>query len=65
MATTPSAAGLTCPRCSQPLDQEFYGPCGPCRDDLRASQAREAEQLETPRYEPSMHVTPNAVALKE
>jgi hypothetical protein len=54
-----------CPRCSQPVDQEFYGPCASCRDELRASLGGDAREVEAPEYEPKMNVTPNAVASKE
>lgn len=54
-----------CPRCQEKADQEFYGPCEPCITELRLSQKREAEDVESIDYEPKMNVTPNAVALKE
>jgi hypothetical protein len=44
--------------------ERFYGPCGACRDTLRAELAGEARAAEAQRYEPRMNVTPNAVALK-
>ena len=65
MEPAPLTTALPCPRCSKPVSQEFYGPCENCRSELRNAQCREPEQLEAARYEPSMHVTPNAVALKE
>jgi hypothetical protein len=46
-------------------DTEFYGPCPACVTDLRATQQQEARELESVVFEPAMHVTPNAVALKE
>jgi hypothetical protein len=59
-----------CPRCRATTDAAYYGPCSSCRATLRArfaGQAHgvEAQQVEAPRYEPAMHVTPNAVALKD
>lgn len=56
---------FTCPRCSQAADSEFYGPCPTCRDQLRATLGSEARAVETKAFEPAMHVTPNAVALKD
>jgi hypothetical protein len=56
---------LACPRCSGPLDGPYYGPCPTCRSDLRATVRGEARTVEAAAYEPAMHVTPNAVALKE
>jgi len=56
---------FTCPRCSTEVDDRFYGPCSTCRDDLRATIAGQARALESAAFEPTMHVTPNAVALKE
>jgi hypothetical protein len=45
--------------------ERFYGPCGACRDTLRAELAGEARAAEAQGYEPKMNVTPNAVALKD
>lgn len=56
---------LVCPRCSQPVEERFYGPCSSCRAQLRATLAREARAVERTEFVPAMHVTPNAVALKE
>ena len=56
---------FACPRCHRDVEERLYGPCTPCRDELRVSLAREATDVEAPAYEPIMHVTPNAVALKE
>jgi hypothetical protein len=54
-----------CPRCAQPTDEDFYGPCRSCRDQLRASQFIESRAVETADYEPKMNVVPNQVATKE
>lgn len=27
---------MNCPRCANPLDQAYYGPCAECRTQLRA-----------------------------
>lgn len=55
---------FTCPRCSLPATEEFYGPCGRCRAALRASGA-EARQIDVAAYEPKMNVVPNQVATKD
>ncbi len=47
------------------MELEFYGPCPTCRDELRATVAGEARQIESEAFEPKMNVTPNAVALKD
>ena len=54
-----------CPRCSSAADEEFYGPCRSCRDQLRASVFIEGRAVETAGYEPKMNVVPNQVATKE
>ena len=54
-----------CPRCHQPADAEFYGPCPTCRDQLRATMGNEARVIETAEYEPKMNVVPNQVATKD
>jgi hypothetical protein len=56
---------LPCPRCGAVTDTEHYGPCGSCVDELRATQRAEARETEATAFEPKMHVTPNAVALKD
>jgi len=56
---------LTCPRCRQVVDERFYGPCTECRAALRAAVAGQAREVERAAFEPAMHVTPNAVALKD
>jgi hypothetical protein len=56
---------LTCPRCSESFDGTYYGPCLGCREALRASMGGAARNVERAAFEPAMHVTPNAVALKE
>lgn len=54
-----------CPRCSRPAAEPTYGPCGACREELRARFAGEARDVEAARYEPKMNVVPNQVATKE
>jgi hypothetical protein len=56
---------LTCPRCGRDVEERFYGPCGSCRDELRAAFVGEARVVEVAEYEPKVNVTPNAVALKD
>ncbi len=56
---------VTCPRCSEPYDGPYYGPCPRCRDALRCSMRREARHVERTAFEPAVHVTPNAVAQKD
>lgn len=57
--------GLTCPRCGENAEADFYGPCDRCRAQLRATLGGVARSVEAEVYEPKMNVTPNAVALKE
>lgn len=54
-----------CPRCQRSVAEEYYGPCAPCRDELRATIGGDAREVDTVEYEPKMNVTPNAVALKD
>ena len=56
---------VTCPRCGATTRERFYGPCGTCRDALRAKFEGEGREVEIAEYEPKMNVTPNAVALKD
>lgn len=56
---------VTCPRCGREASVRFYGPCDACRAELRRAFAAEEREVEAVAYEPKMHVTPNAVALKE
>jgi len=56
---------FTCPRCRAAADARFYGPCDECRTQLRAALAGSGREVERTAFEPAMHVTPNAVALKD
>jgi hypothetical protein len=56
---------FTCPRCGQSVCERVYGPCAPCREQLRASVAGTAREIAVEEYTPKMNVTPNAVASKE
>jgi hypothetical protein len=62
---TTEALPFACPRCGGDVVERFYGPCPSCRSDLRDRLAGKARAVEVTAFEPSMHVTPNAVALKE
>ena len=66
--TTPLPSGLlsfVCPRCQATVAERFYGPCPGCRAELRSQLGHEARVIERTAFEPAMHVTPNAVAVKE
>lgn len=61
----PAPALFACPRCGNGVTERFYGPCSPCREQLRTTLGGKARSVEREAFEPSMHVTPNAVALKD
>jgi hypothetical protein len=61
----PTSAMIVCPRCEARVEERFYGPCTPCRSALRSSLGGVARVVEREAFVPAMHVTPNAVALKE
>ncbi len=54
-----------CPRCHEHAAEDYFGPCGDCRQALRASLTRIGRQVEVAEYEPKVNVTPNAVALRD
>ena len=57
---------FTCPRCEQEVAETYYGPCGACREALRATLGSDpGADVVAAEYEPKMNVTPNAVALKD
>ena len=56
---------FACPRCGSAVDERLYGPCSPCRDELRAKYVAAGRVVELAEYEPKMNVTPNAVALRD
>ena len=56
---------LTCPRCSAVVDEPFYGPCVACRADLRSRLGGKGRVVERATFVPTMHMAPNAVALKD
>ena len=62
---------FTCPRCAEPADDPFYGPCADCRTELSATQFSIPNEYtlkvtaEGSRYVPKMNVVPNQIATKE
>ncbi|HTK16849.1 MAG TPA: hypothetical protein VL769_10690 [Acidimicrobiia bacterium] len=56
---------LPCLRCGAVAPMRFRGPCSKCAAELRDKYRREAREVAGAEYEPTMHVTPNAVALKD
>jgi hypothetical protein len=55
-----------CPRCHRGVAERFYGPCQPCRDELRSTLGHEPTGAPgLSRFEPKMNVVPNHVATKE
>lgn len=56
---------FVCPRCQAAVDEVLYGPCDTCRTGLRDLFRGEGRVIQLAEYEPKMHVTPNAVALKD
>lgn len=56
---------FACPRCTATVEERFYGPCTACRAELTATQGGAGREVRAERFEPAMHVTPNAVAQKE
>lgn len=60
-----TALSFPCPRCGRDVSQTYWGPCGACRSELRATLGSDARDIEVTAYEPKMNVTPNAVATKD
>ena len=56
---------FTCPRCERDVSERLYGPCEPCRAELRATLGSEQRAVAAAEYVPKVNVTPNAVALKD
>jgi hypothetical protein len=54
-----------CMRCRRTEPMRVPGLCRACREELGARYAPRARDVDVERYEPAMHVTPNAVALKD
>lgn len=61
----PDVLPFSCPRCHATVGDRYYGPCRSCRTELRSTLGNEARDAERVAFEPAMHVTPNAVAIKE
>lgn len=58
---------FTCPRCQREVAERFYGPCGPCRDQLNEAfyhAPTSGAGTERPRFEPKMNVVPNDVTAR-
>jgi hypothetical protein len=59
------AEPMPCLRCGELVPMQFRGPCPTCTEALREKYRSEGRVVEGAEYEPAMHVTPNAVALKD
>ena len=59
------AEPMACLRCGAEAPMQFRGPCPACAGELRAKFQAEGREVAAEAYEPAMHVTPNAVALKD
>ena len=59
------AVPMPCLRCGREAAMRFAGPCPECTAELHARLRSEARTVGGGAYEPTMHVTPNAVALKD
>ena len=60
-----TTTSFDCPRCHQPVEERFYGPCSSCRDELRATMRHVPREIEAEAYVPKMNVVPNQVAMKD
>jgi len=49
-----------CPRCHQPVEERFYGPCSTCRATLRSSAAEQAPQILPPENDEQVPVPATA-----
>ena len=54
-----------CLRCGETVALRFASTCPACTAELRSRMQREARETGPAEFVPKMHVTPNAVALKE
>jgi predicted amidophosphoribosyltransferase len=59
------AEPMACMRCGAEAPMRFRGACPSCAAELREKYRSEGRTVEAAEYEPAMHVTPNAVALKD
>lgn len=55
---------MTCPRCGAEVEEVFYGPCGACRAQLRATFGGGGRDVAVEAAE-RVHRTPNFVATKD
>ncbi|HET9771549.1 MAG TPA: hypothetical protein VFS16_11720 [Acidimicrobiia bacterium] len=58
------ATSMTCPRCGAEVEEVFYGPCGACRAQLRATFGGGGRDVAVEAAE-RVHRTPNFVATKD
>jgi hypothetical protein len=56
---------MPCLRCGETAPMAFRGTCPACTAELHAKYQGEGREVAGAAYEPAMHVTPNAVALKD
>jgi hypothetical protein len=54
-----------CPRCGEPVESTYWGPCAGCREELVVTLSRDGRHVEREAYEPKMNVVPNQVATKD
>ena len=59
------AEPMPCLRCGAEAPMQFRGLCPACAGELRAKYRSDGREITAAEYEPAMHVTPNAVALKD
>jgi predicted amidophosphoribosyltransferase len=59
------AEPMACLRCSAVVPMQFRGMCPSCTEELRVKYQSDGRVVAGAEYEPTMHVTPNAVALKD
>jgi hypothetical protein len=64
-ADLPDRTTFTCPRCSEEVEERFYGPCTTCRQALAAALGGERREVEVAAYEPKANVVPNQIATKD
>jgi hypothetical protein len=56
---------ITCPRCGAEVVEVFYGPCGACRAQLRATFGGSGGRDVAVEAAERVHRTPNFVATKD
>lgn len=65
MGDATGTISFDCPRCSRAVAERSYGPCAPCREELRANLGGSSREIEVAAYEPKMNVVPNQVATRD